>query len=431
MSTLRWESALITKVIETKSLKDTTRLGITPDDFLDDESRAVWTYILRHYSDPNKGGVPSLAYIKSRFPDFDKQSSNDTLGAIVDRVKEGKLYADLRALMDETKGLAQQEDAFAAYDQLKSKVLSLNSRINKNGIQDATKLTASVRETYLKAKELKGITGMPFPWEQMTQDTGGAQEGDLITFAARPGSFKTWVLLAIAAYWHSLGYKPLILTKEMSAEQLTRRLVSIYAKVDYRKLRKGKLESVEEANFFDNLEAWAECSPFPIMNLKATGEAALVDIQSAVEDECPDALLIDGAYFICERDWAMTGKVTSGLKNFALNSWKIPVVLNTQLNQESEKNASSYKGVTGSAYGDSYGQDSDAYYKLRYTPDNRRMGELEIYSAKLREDSGKHFTIGAKPGADLAQRHLISEDWEGDENAAQTTRDDAAAEEIL
>lgn len=430
MSSLRWEAALITKVADDGDLKTAVKLGITPDDFIDDESRRIWGYLLRHYSDPKKGGTPSLKYIKSRFPGFEAHRVSDNMGSVIERVKEARLYADLRKLLEDVKDAAQKEDSFAAFDKMKSRVLELTSRTRKEEILDATRLGQSLRHEYEEAKLLKGITGMPLPWACMTEDTGGLKGGEMMGLLGRPGSMKTWALLAVAAHWHSLGYKPLVLTKEMTPQALTRRLVSIYAKVDYRLLRRGKLPTKEERDFFDNLEAWAESIPFHVGYIRSTGPESIVEMQSLVEDLEPDALLIDGMYFLGQRDWQVTALVTSALKDLLIR-WNIPCVYNSQLNQDSEKNKKSYESAGGGAYGDSFAQDSDAIYKLRYTPEDRQAGEIAMFCGKLREDSGRHFTFRARPGVDLSQRAVISEGWEGNGDEASSNSTPAGSDEEI
>jgi replicative DNA helicase len=93
-------------------------------------------------------------------------------------------------------------------------------------------------------KEL--ITGLPTPFIEFNELTGGLQPGDYIVVASRPAMGKTSLSLNIAQH---VGLKTDetvgIFSLEMSKEQLVIRMLCSRAEVDSRKLRSGFLKDAE------------------------------------------------------------------------------------------------------------------------------------------------------------------------------------------
>lgn len=405
-----WEAALLTKAMRESDIKTPVRKGIQADHFRDPLNRTIWSYLMEHNADPDKGGVASIKYIRTKFKDFEKCNSKDTLASVADRVLERAGYGQLRKLIAEIQEKAQEEDALAAIKLLKAGAVRLSSDVGGEQIFDAAQSGAEIKAQYKLAKKLKGLTGYAFPWEQLTEDTGGANSGDFITLAGRPGTMKTWMTLAVADGIYKAGKTPLYLSKEMPKQTLARRWAALHLGLDYRKMRKGRLTKSIENEFFEALAEFDEKPPFPIAYIKSTGEEALADIQALVDDVGPDMLFIDGFYFLAERDHALTGMLTSKLKGLAVENWKIPIMVNTQLNQTHETNKENYKSAVGGAYGDSYAQDSDVFIKLQLTPELRELNEIAQIPVKIREDEGKAYITNAKPATDFSQKRLLEDD---------------------
>jgi replicative DNA helicase len=93
-------------------------------------------------------------------------------------------------------------------------------------------------------KEL--ITGLPTPFIDFNELTGGLQSGDYIVIASRPAMGKTSLSLNIAQH---VGLKTDetvgVFSLEMSKEQLVLRMLCSRAEVDSRKLRSGFLKDTE------------------------------------------------------------------------------------------------------------------------------------------------------------------------------------------
>lgn len=83
----------------------------------------------------------------------------------------------------------------------------------------------------------KGITGIPSGYKKLDEMTSGFQKGDLVVLAGRPSMGKTGLALCLAAHAAKHNYPVGVFSLEMSAEQLTLRLLSAEARVAHHKMR--------------------------------------------------------------------------------------------------------------------------------------------------------------------------------------------------
>ena len=92
---------------------------------------------------------------------------------------------------------------------------------------------------YRNPNELRGV---PSGYSALDQLTGGLQRGDLIIIAGRPSMGKTTLAVNIAEN-AALGHKiaSAIFSMEMSAEQVTLRMISSLGRIDQSSLRTGRL----------------------------------------------------------------------------------------------------------------------------------------------------------------------------------------------
>lgn len=96
-----------------------------------------------------------------------------------------------------------------------------------------------------RAASGREISGLPTGFHDLDQRTSGLHGGDLIIVAARPSMGKTALALNIAEHAAlSESRTPVaIFSMEMSAVQITMRLLSSNGRIDQSRLRNGRLES--------------------------------------------------------------------------------------------------------------------------------------------------------------------------------------------
>lgn len=118
-------------------------------------------------------------------------------------------------------------------------------RTNDNFVQ----LNIWLKRTFQALSDIKlqarGVTGIPTGFERLNEMTSGLQKSDLVVLAARPSMGKTALALGFAHYASCLGYSVGFFSLEMSAEQLTMRLLSSESGVHHHNIRNGSISSEE------------------------------------------------------------------------------------------------------------------------------------------------------------------------------------------
>ncbi|MGC2310591.1 MAG: replicative DNA helicase [Candidatus Babeliaceae bacterium] len=115
--------------------------------------------------------------------------------------------------------------------------------------QNFVQLTIWLKRAFAHLSELKahnkGITGIAAGYKKLDEMTAGFQKGDLNILAARPSMGKTALALSIARYAAQEGHVVGFFSLEMSAEQLTFRLLAMQSQVTHHVIRNGMINSDE------------------------------------------------------------------------------------------------------------------------------------------------------------------------------------------
>ncbi len=120
---------------------------------------------------------------------------------------------------------------------------------NKRTSQNFVQLNIWLKKTFQHLNDIKthrkGITGTPSGYTKLDDMTSGFQNGDFIVLAARPSMGKTALALNIATNAAQEGFTVGFFSLEMSAEQLTLRLLSTESGVGHHHIRNATITSDE------------------------------------------------------------------------------------------------------------------------------------------------------------------------------------------
>lgn len=116
---------------------------------------------------------------------------------------------------------------------------------------DATRAISDLRDEFFRhledlAHNPSSITGVTTGFRALDKRTGGLQPSDLIIIAARPSMGKTAFALNLTYNAARAGKKVAFFSLEMSAEQLTARLLAMAARVNLSRLRQPRYLTDEE-----------------------------------------------------------------------------------------------------------------------------------------------------------------------------------------
>lgn len=259
-----------------------------------------------------------------------------------------------------------------------------------------TQIDIWLRRTFKNLSHIKsneyGITGIPAGFRGVDETTAGFQRGDLIVLAGRPSMGKTAFALSTALQMVNSGFKVGIASLEMSAEQLTLRLLSSTAQVPLQNIRRVDINSDQWVALTQAASILAEKKLFiddsPMQSLSAIKSNA----RRLKKDHAIDVLFIDYLQLITtygryESRNAEIADISRSLKALA-KELDIPVIALAQLSRKVESRIEKKPILSDLRDSGAIEQDADVimflYRDVVYNPDTEHPDTAEVIIAKHR-----------------------------------------------
>jgi hypothetical protein len=367
------EMQLISRIITSGDLNGVIDWGITSEDFLTLEGRAMFNHILGYYSMPDTSGSvigPQLMAIS--YPTFvpcdDPGMTTDALCSEVRKQRfaiEGvNKLADIRAMFD--------TDPMAAIGMMQSEAAQM-LRIGLGKDTDMSLGTAFDKELVRYEQLESGIdlSCGPWPWHIMNEATGGFQPDDYIVIYGRPKSFKSWVLSFIISWTFNQGKRSIIYTKEMTPENIFRRVIACIAQLNYDGLRMGRLMPQEKSALYAAREYMralqASNNVYCLSGKDAPAGGDTVPwLRAKAEKFQPDYIFVDGMYLMSDvrksrKENERVKSISRDLSDLRLDL-KIPIIVTIQANRDAAKNQDA--NLDEIAFSDALSQDATCIMRV-------------------------------------------------------------------
>lgn len=391
--------SLCVQILRNGGLHAVLEAGTDPE-HLFDEGQKVFNYLREHYG--KYGKLPDIATVetdtKIDIPEL--VDIAEPVDYYIDRIKQralDKLTAEqtkkqLEALDNNDAGKAIEEA---------QELLSKVSKQNLAGeiIDD---WIVGVDERVAEYEELKkfpgGVTGVPTPWVGINDLTQGMNPGDFWIIVGRPGTGKTWHLTKMSVHAWVSGFRPLIISMEMSRHRMKRRMDAVYARVAYYDFKRGKLGMHIEDQYKEAMESLKGQKPLNIVSRKRVKTTA--DVSILIEQIKPDVVFIDGIYKLRpgggtrnRAHWEQTMETVDEIQEIALDK-EVPILGTTQFSRAQVKKGKSptKAGLEDMAFADAIAMNADVILALLATPELKANDELILQLLKNREDDTKSFT---------------------------------------
>jgi replicative DNA helicase len=441
------EESLLTKIIKEGDLRTPINLKITEDFFYAPLNRSLYAFLLRYFNDPaTRGNVPTIELVTSRFKEFNFRDAHQSIEALSEELRERKIETDVSRICDETLTEVRSDPTKALYG-LRDKLTNLQASSTKSRDLNFASSVEAIKERYLFMENLKGITGIPYPWPSLTDESLGAQKGEFVIFYGRPKSMKTWLLLQIAcnAYLKH-HYRVALFTWEMTPEQLMQRMASLLTKVDYNLWRKGRLSEEDKIKAFacmDAIASWEHSKSGrqdrPYLTITTDiGDprgGGVSTVRQKIEELDPDIVLVDGFYQM--RDdrnnkrtvkWVNQTAIIQDLKSLSIDL-NVPIISSTQANRAGQSTDDDL-GTTDIAFADAAGMYADYAIKVIKIPKKDEEDKENVNSVRdemLMEYQGRHgatlicqitaarefqldgFQLYANPGSGITEDRPLTE----------------------
>lgn len=282
------------------------------------------------------------------------------------------------------------ENASQILDETESKLFKLHTEHQEQGDNSMHNLVAGAVRSTEELRDKKGIRGITTGYKDLDNMLDGFQSSDLIILAARPSMGKTALALNMAIRQAAnlaalnANKKVFFFSLEMSAAQLTLRVLSILTGTDAYKIRKGSLDDNEldkikniSGNNANLLEHMA------INDGRSTNVNMLrAKLRSLQRSEGISCVFIDYLQLMHSSEMKNysskvyeIAEITQGLKSIA-KEFNIPVVVMSQLSRAVESRDDKMPQLSDLRDSGSIEQDADvvmflyreAYYLKRKQP---------------------------------------------------------------
>ena len=248
---------------------------------------------------------------------------------------------------------------------------------------------------YTRLRDLRAaglIDGLPTPWPLMNEVTLGWHPGELTAFVGRVGVGKSWALLSmVISSWDS-GKTPLIVTNEMSAAMLGRRLDAMIARLGYSEMTRGQLGSFGEAQYKHLIEV-----TYPAMGsiicVGAPKIKTTSDLAMAIRTYRPDGgVFVDGINRLragkSTDRYQRVAEAADDLKGIA-EATEVPIIGTTHFHRKGGKTAKKSTDVDMEDIGYAYAisEQADNLFGLLQTVEMKEERQFLIKFLKLREQA--------------------------------------------
>jgi len=378
------ESAVITAICENKDISVVMSGNI---DEVFTSHRDVWEGLKSYYL--KFKAVPDVSVLTEKFKDFEPTSVKGETAYYLDQLKNEYLASRLRNLLLSSGASLKTEASGRVIAQMQSELTALG------------KLTANVRDVdltdYKEAeKHFKAIKdrsdamgGSPgimtgFKAIDYAYPTGMAP-GHLIVMIGWPGKGKTWFSSYLACKAWEQGFKPMIVSLEMTPENMRDRI--------YTMMGSGLFKASDFARGhvnIDQFDDWgskkfADKNQFILVSNEGMGEVTPNVIQGKIDQYKPDIVILDYHQLFADNQNSKgpterNMNISKSFKKLAMSN-NIPIIDITAATAEEVADHDSPPMLSQVAWSKAIEYDADMAMAIHKNPDSNIM---EIVSRKNR-----------------------------------------------
>lgn len=284
-------------------------------------------------------------------------------------------------------------------DQAEMRMLAVSETFNKSRPtfkKMSDLMVEGFRALEKRYNEKRVVTGVTTGFEELDKMTAGLQRGDLIIIAGRPSMGKTAFSMNLAQNAAMRGDEPnvvAVFSLEMSAQQLSERLLASESRVNMSLMRTGRFSADDWRKLAAGAGALAEAS----IHIDDTPAISVTELRSKCrrlkrEAKRLDFILIDYVQLMSgragsERREQEISEITRSLKGLA-KELEVPVIALSQLNRSLESRADKRPMMSDLRESGAIEQDADIimfiYRDEVYNKKPENEGIAEIIIAKQR-----------------------------------------------
>jgi replicative DNA helicase len=224
------------------------------DDFYKESNQLIYEAIIELHSDEKKVDIITVVERLKKKGNLDNAGGLMRVVELSNRVastanvedhsriiKQHSLRRKLIQISSEAIKMSYDDtyDVFDTLSLLESSYNKINDQITVGKIETVGTVYKQIVEDWLIREKLKTtITGVPSGFKDLDIITGGFGASNMVVVAGRPGMGKTTFVLQLAKNATDYGKNVGFITLEMSAKELTSKIISSNTDVDYKRILK-------------------------------------------------------------------------------------------------------------------------------------------------------------------------------------------------
>jgi replicative DNA helicase len=287
------EATLISAVCKNKDIS--TLLADNVDDLFTSH-KDIWDGLKSYYY--KFKAVPEAGILLEKFKDFEIDTNiKAETGYYLDKLKNEYLSNRIKNILIKSGSMLKEDAASRVLSEMQSQLASLSkftSNVRDLDITDAENAIKHFEATKVRSAEMGGSPGIKTGFEaiDLAYPTGMAP-GHLIVAIGWPGRGKTWFTSYLACKAWEQGFKPMIVSLEMSPENMRDRI--------YTMLGSGLFKASELATGdinIDDFKSWSNKkfenkNGFVLVSNEGMSEVTPATIQGKIDQHKPDLVILD------------------------------------------------------------------------------------------------------------------------------------------
>jgi len=367
------EMQLISRIIHTGELNAIIDWGLTSDDFLSNEGRAMFNHLVGYYMQVGSSGSVIGPYAMTQFyPNFVRcDDPTMTLSALCLEVRKQRLAIECQNRLGQVQQLLGL-DPIEALNMLNLATTELNAvGIGKNNDRALGPAYNDIYSQYMLRKSGVDLSWGTWPWYPLQEATQGLQKDDYICFYGRPKSMKSWVLAYFVSYLFNCGRRVLIYTKEMTQDNIFMRVIACIAEIAYQELRSGSLNPEQEyalsavGQYIRAMQANDRIICLSGKDAPKGGDT-VPWLRAKIDKYKPEMFAVDGLYLMSDvhrakKDHERVRNISRDMRQMILDTG-VPGIVTLQANRAAAKNEDA--NLDEIAFSDSISQDCTAVIRV-------------------------------------------------------------------
>ena len=387
------EASVISAVCENKDIS--TLLAENVDDFFQSH-KDVWQGLKSYYY--KFKAVPDVSVLQDKFKDFEPTTAKGETAYYLDQLRNEYLNAKVRNLLMKAGTSLKDNAASRVITDMQAEIASLSRLTTSVRDLDITDYEDAERHIQALRERSDAMGGSPgimtgFKAIDMAYPTGMAP-GHLIVMIGWAGRGKTWMSSYLACKAWEQGFKPMIVSLEMTPENMRDRI--------YTMLGSGlfKASDFSKGNInLDDFDTWAkkkftDTNGFILISQQGSGNVTPQTIQAKIDQHKPDIVILDYHQLFTDTNNSKAPternmNISREFKNLAVRN-NIPVIDITAATMDDISNQEAPPLLSQVAWSKAIEYDADMAMAVHRTPDTNI---IEVVSRKNRHGTEFDFFL--------------------------------------